>query len=164
MPSTAAISSTESRASWVSIWTMVRRLSLACWRYSVMLGLGLKRSMAKGEPKPRRPRGGNFEARTRSLASWAVRSRGTRICRWVRKVRGGTDWRTRWVTYTVSAAVKGACSRDGLDRHGNTFRGSHARLTIHGCMSGSLTIGETFRAAMAGTASCMAASARVSLR
>ena len=80
MPSTAAISFTASRASRVSIWTMVKRASLACCRYSVKVGMGWKRSALRGEPKPRRPTGGNLAAWTSSLACSTVRSNGTRTC------------------------------------------------------------------------------------
>lgn len=78
-PSTAAISSTASRASLVSICTMVRSASLACCRYSVKDGMGLKRERAMGEPKPRLPWGGNLALCTSWRASSAVRRRGTRI-------------------------------------------------------------------------------------
>lgn len=111
MPSTAAMSSTTSRASRVSICTMVRRASLACCRYSVKDGMGLKRSGAMGEPKPRRPMGGNLAAWTSSLACSTVRSSGTRtyVERWASvwpRLVVYVAQETGIATYPVRARVK----------------------------------------------------------
>lgn len=63
--------STFSNASFVSICTIVTRLSFACCRYSDAVRAP-NCPIAKGEPKPRWPVGGNLAAWANFLASSAV--------------------------------------------------------------------------------------------
>lgn len=63
--------STFSNASFVSICTIVTRLPFACCRYSDAVR-SPNGPIAKGEPKPRCPIGGNLAAWTNFLASSAV--------------------------------------------------------------------------------------------
>lgn len=101
-PSTAAIPSTASRASFVSIWIIVTSVSFACWRYSVRVGMGLNLSMASSDPKPRSPAGGNLAARTICFASSTVLTRGTRSS----KVSAKSLWKVGDGTYSVGTRIK----------------------------------------------------------
>lgn len=64
------------KPSFVSIWTMVNKLSLACCKYSCVV-CPLNFSIGNGDPKPRWPTGGNLADVTNLTASSAVYRRGT---------------------------------------------------------------------------------------
>ncbi|KAF4510577.1 hypothetical protein G6O67_002454 [Ophiocordyceps sinensis] len=106
--------------------------------------------------------GGNLAAWTSSLACSGVRSKGTRIYVYSALARRGSAWHARFMrgreTHPVGSGVQGTWPSPSAQPQNAAAR-SGLRLTIHDCTSGTLTSGETPRAAMAGTASCMAPSA-----
>lgn len=64
------------KPSFVSICTIVNKLSFACCKYSCVV-CPLNFSIGNGEPKPRWPTGGNLADLTSLIASSAVYRRGT---------------------------------------------------------------------------------------
>lgn len=81
---------------------MVRMASLACCKYSVKDGTGVKRERAMGEPNPRLPTGGNLALSTISRACAAERSNGTRICTFGQVL---PRFYTYVKTYSMSASI-----------------------------------------------------------
>ena len=127
---------TFSRASFVSIWTIVNKASLACCRYSTPDTSPVD-SMANGLPNPRLPTGGNLDDSTSLSASSAVYKRGT----------------TMPCAPESRAPIKDACQKE--NSYSLWMWYIYILLTIHPSFAAILTIGLTPMLAIAPTASCI---------
>ena len=111
-------------------------------------------SIAKGDPKPLLPLGGNLADLTNFLASSAVSSRGT-IIPWAGIVMGFSGQATAQDSHEPPESKAPTYDQ----RHVMVDAAPCERFTIQPSLAATLTIGLTPHAAMAATASCIAPSA-----
>lgn len=152
---------TFSKASLVSVCTIVTKFSSACCKYSAAVWMP-NFSIGNGEPKPRWPAGGNLADWTSFLASFSSWRRGT-IIPWAWK---GNGYINQWEIQSHPSRCHNARIQGSYYvPAGQPFEetedqvGNGSRLTIQASLAAILTTGLTPQVAIAATASYMALSA-----